>query len=201
MATAAAMARIRERSRTASASSAATRSLTSGEITLAKKVFVNSIDYSKVKIHHEKAAFFQPSRSGMTPNGEIYIDGTTVRDYSVATIDHKSFFIHEMTHVWQKQNGVLNPILSALGNSIRHFFNYNNAYFYLLDSSEDLLDYRMEQQAQIIEDYVRIDLFGTNPIVRGGTAYIENTGLTPTDRKALYKDVLKNFLINPACSK
>ncbi len=201
MATAAAMARIRERARTASASTAATRSLTSGEITLAKKVFVNSIDYSKVKIHHEKAVFFQPSRSGMTPNGEIYIDGTAVRDYSVATIDHKSFFIHEMTHVWQKQNGVLNPILSALGNSIRHFFNYNSAYFYMLDSTRDLLDYRMEQQAQIIEDYVRIDLFGTNPIVRSGTTYLENTGLNPAIRKTLYKDVLKKFLINPAYSK
>ena len=201
MATAAAMARIRERARTASASTAATRSLTSGEITLAKKVFVNSIDYSKVKIHHEKAVFFQPSRSGMTPNGEIYIDGTTVRDYSVATIDHKSFFIHEMTHVWQKQNGILNPILSALGNSIRHFFNYNSAYFYMLDSSNDLLDYRMEQQAQIVEDYVRIDLFGANPIVRSGTTYLENTGLNPAVRKTLYKDVLKKFLINPAYSK
>ncbi len=31
-------------------------------------------------------------------------------------------FIHEMVHVWQKHNGVLNPIMSAIGNSIRHGF-------------------------------------------------------------------------------
>ncbi len=69
-----------------------------------------------MKIYHEKYAFFQPDYSGMTPNGNIYIHGEVIDDYGKATIspDSKAFFIHEMVHVWQKHNGVLNPIVSAI---------------------------------------------------------------------------------------
>ena len=179
------------------------RSLTVSEIALAKQLFKNSIDYNKVKIHHEKAAFFQPSNSGMTPNGQIYIDGNVIADYGMSpSNDEKAFFLHEITHVWQKQNAILNPIISAIGNSLLHFGDYNKAYFYTLDPKWDLLEYRMEQQAQIIEDYARIVLFGVNPRRSSPSKFfLENAGLTHQSRLKLYQDVLHNFLNNPSYPK
>ncbi|OZG74331.1 hypothetical protein BTA51_04785 [Hahella sp. CCB-MM4] len=179
------------------------RSLTSNEVALAKNLFGISVDYSAVKIHFQKAVFFQPSNSGMTPNGNIYVDGKVVADYGISnSVDEKAFFLHEMTHVWQKQNRVLNPILSAIGNSLLHFGDYGKAYFYRLDSKWDLLDYRMEQQAQILEDYSRVVFFNVNPRRSGPNQFfLQNSGLTHSARLKLYKDVLKNFLLNPSYVK
>jgi len=171
------------------------RKLTLNEINFARKVFGGSILYINVKIYNEKYAFFQPDYSGMTPNGNIYIHGEVIGDYGKTTIspDSKAFFIHEMVHVWQKHNGVLNPIVSAIANSIRHGFNYNKAYEYTLDTEKDLLDYRMEQQAQIIEDWVRVTLLDW-PIREG---YLQNEEADGELRK-LYESVLKRFIENPS---
>jgi len=171
------------------------RKLTLNEINFASKIFGSSILYIDVKIYHEKYAFFQPDNSGMTPNGNIYIHGEVIDDYGKATIspDSKAFFIHEMVHVWQKHNGVLNPIVSAIANSIRHGFDYNKAYEYTLDTEKDLLDYRMEQQAQIIEDWVRVTLL--NWLTRGGYLQNEEAG---GDLRKLYESVLERFIANPS---
>jgi len=166
------------------------RKLTELEIQLARKVFGNSIRYTEVKIFNEKYAFFQPDNSGMTPNGNIYIHGNNIEDYGVATVhpDSKSFFIHEMVHVWQKHNGVLNPIMSAIGNSIRHGFNYGEAYKYTLETNKELSNYRMEQQAQIIEDYTRITHLNSTP--KPGRLQNKETGEA---LKKLYDSVLQKF--------
>lgn len=82
------------------------RRLTQNEINLARKIFGSSIDYTRVKIHPHGYTFFQPKGSGMTPNGEIYFEGSASSDFGLATAFLQTFFIHEMTHVWQKQNGV-----------------------------------------------------------------------------------------------
>ena len=81
------------------------RDLTAGEIEMAKKVFQNSIDYSKVKVHN---GAFMPftGNNAMTPNGEMYFpEGYYTPDYSLEIDSYKAWFIHEMTHVWQCQLG------------------------------------------------------------------------------------------------
>ncbi len=98
-----------------------------------------------------------------------------------------------MVHVWQKHNGVLNPIISAIANSIRHGFNYNKAYEYTLDAKKDLLDYRIEQQAQIIEDYTRVLYLN---IVRRGE-YLQNKE-SEVEINKLYQSVLSKFLSQPS---
>lgn len=171
------------------------RKLTANEISFAKKIFADSIKYSEVHIYDEKYAFFQPINSGMTPNGNIYVDGVTSSDYGKSTSQPfaKAFFIHEMVHVWQKQNGVLNPIISAVANSLRHGFFYSEAYKYTLDGNKDLLDYRMEQQAQIIEDYVRIKILNIAPNVK----YIQNQEKNPKLLK-LFNNVLSKLIAKPS---
>ena len=86
------------------------------EVFLAQLVFARSIDYGNVKVHDHKYMPFQPGYSGMTPNGEIYMEGLGSPDYALEPVGLKAIFIHEMVHVWQKQNGVLNPLWSAIGN-------------------------------------------------------------------------------------
>lgn len=168
------------------------RNLTTGENHLAKTLFKNSIDYSKVKIHNKKYFFGQPSNSGMTPNGEIYIDGVYKKDYSVTSPALKAFFIHEMVHVWQYQLNILNPISAAIKESIMHFFDYAKAYEYTLDENKDLLDYKIEQQAAIIEDYYRVYNQSMLPV----PGHLQNT-TSLSAKKVLYQKVLMKFLANP----
>lgn len=172
------------------------RKLTNNEIILATKIFGKSIKYRDVSIYHEKYAFFQPNNSGMTPNGNIYIDGTIkISDYGDLAIAaaSRAFYIHEMVHVWQKQNKVLNPLISAVANAIRHGFFYQEAYKYKLDTNQDFLDYRIEQQAQIIEDYSRLTIFNLQP--KPGYMSNKETGISLLK---LFKAVLSKFLVDPS---
>ena len=118
------------------------RSLTEGEIKLAKPIFKDSIDYSAVRVHDGKYIFFQPGNSGMTPNGEIYVDGIYSADYSGESPQRQAFFIHEMTHVWQAQaRGRWHLPLR------RHPFC---RYDYALKPGWPLERYGIEQQAEIM---------------------------------------------------
>jgi hypothetical protein len=97
-----------------------------------------------------------------------------------------------MAHVWQYQLEVLNPITAAIGESISHFFNYEKAYEYTLEKGKDLLDYAIEQQAAMIEDYYRVHIAGIRP-VRG---YMQND-LGEVRKNNLLKSVLSRFIKDP----
>ena len=176
--------------------SSKSRALTAGEIRLAKKVYKFALDYSLVKIHDGKYAFFQPSQSGMTPNGEIYVDGVYMSDYSKGVPAIQGFFIHEMAHVYQHQLKILNPIFAAISESFMHGFDYAKAYHYTLDANKDLLDYEIEQQAAIIEDYFRVAHLNLSPV----KGHMQNS-YPDVVKNGLFVKVLKKFLVNPAYAK
>lgn len=125
----------------------ASRSLTDGEIALAKSVYQSEIAYEKVLIFNEKWAFFQPRDRAMAPNGNIYFaEGNTQysSDFSNADIHAQATFIHELAHVWQHQNGINVIARGAI----------NRNYDYLpLKIDAKFEDFGIEQQAQIIRDY------------------------------------------------
>lgn len=170
------------------------RNLTAGEIALAEDVFRHSIQYERVKIHHKKYFYFQPDNSGMTPSGEIYATGAAyLEDYSLAAdVESKTLFIHEMAHVWQKHNRILNLRWAALSMQIKHRFDYSRAYPYFLRPDATLLDYGIEQQASMIEDYFRV-------VKKGGNFRpnrIQNTG-TREELINLLMRVLVDFIVDP----
>jgi hypothetical protein len=169
------------------------RPLTQGEITLAKTVFGDSIDYAAVKVHDRKYSFLQPAGVAMAPNGHIYMNDIYRDDYA-ADAHRVGTFIHEMTHVWQFQNKVLNPLHSGAALMLKHKFNYGSCYAYKLDGGKDLLDYNMEQQASIVEDYFQLRHQGRYNW-QGSCA---NDAAATPDRMALYEKVLEKFLKNPA---
>ena len=121
------------------------RSLTPGEIDLARSVFGNAIQYDRVRMVRGKWWPFQPKRSAMAPMGNIYFHpkgGGWSEDFSLESLHAQGFFIHEMAHVWQAQKGGRFFLPLA-----RHPFC---KYRYELVPGRPFSRYGLEQQAEIV---------------------------------------------------
>ena len=121
------------------------RSLTPGEIALARSVFGEAIDYSRVRLHKGKWWPFHPRNAAMAPMGDIWFHpdgGVWSDDFSKEPLGRQGFFIHEMTHVWQSQKGgrFYLPLM-------RHPFC---RYSYELKPGKPFRRYGLEQQAEIV---------------------------------------------------
>ena len=121
------------------------RPMTAGEIELARSVFGDAIDYSKVRLVEGKWWPFQPRRSAMAPTGSIWFHpdgGGWSEDFSREPLSRQGFFIHELTHVWQAQKGgkFYLPLM-------RHPFC---RYSYELNPGKPFGRYGIEQQAEIV---------------------------------------------------
>lgn len=122
------------------------RLMTPGEIKMAREIFRNTINYSKVWIHKGSYLPFglQFKNVSMSPNGEMYFRDEYRSDFSRAHMRQQHTFIHELSHVWQHQHG--------MNVRVRGLASWLVDYHYAL-SSWPLSTYRMEQQAAIIADY------------------------------------------------
>ena len=166
------------------------RKLTQNEIDMAKTVFGDAIDYDVVRINDKKYMFFQSKHVAMAPNGNLYM-GAQLKsdDYALEnSFSKRSLFIHEMAHVWQFQNKILHPLKTGVKLMVKHAFNYGAAYPYKLDSKKDLLEYNMEQQASIIQDYFLLNHQGVFRW-QGNCKNDEKVA----KRAAAYEKVLENF--------
>lgn len=162
------------------------RVMTPGEIAMARTVFGNSIDYSKVRIHTSSYLPAQVQGDNViTPNGEMYCSKNYCNDFSQEGLETRKLFIHEMTHVWQYQNHVLDPRLEAVKELIKHFGRYSDTYAYKLDKSKDLTDYNLEQQAHMVEDYYAA----------------RQPGAQRTQDDADREVVMKKFIANPSYAR
>jgi hypothetical protein len=147
------------------------RSLTSGEVALARSVFADAIDYSRVRLVHGKWWPFQPRRSAMAPMGNIYFHpdgGGWSEDFSKEPLHAQGYFIHELTHVWQAQRGGRFYLPLA-----RHPFC---RYGYEIVPGRPFGRYGLEQQAEI----VRHAFLLSNGARPGGSAPLDRLrGLLP----------------------
>ena len=161
------------------------RPLTAGERALLQPLFRDGIDYDAVRVI--RAAFpFQPAGVYMTPRGHIYAPGDLFReDFSVAD---QAVFVHEMTHVWQFANG-MDLVAQGFAEFVKTNGAYEKAYAYTLDAKRDLVDYGMEQQASIVEDYFVVT-------VRHRTPQQLQNRVSAAEREQLYGSVLGKFLGN-----
>lgn len=138
------------------------RSLTEGEIDMARAVFGEAIDYRKVKLFHRNyMVFLDQSDNAMTPNGNMYFSKASVwsKDFSLEDSGTRKFLMHELTHAWQYQTGKTIPT-EALDNYVSYDFDYWSSYKYALNDHKLFSDFNIEQQASMIENYVekRYDL-------------------------------------------
>lgn len=121
----------------------ARRSLTPGEIALARSVFGDAIDYEAAAVARRKWIFFQPRDRAMAPTGCIHFhpaDPCYHDDFKDAHLHEQGVFIHEMTHVWQHQRGIYLPLA-------RHPWC---RYDYTLKPGQPFRRYGLEQQAEIV---------------------------------------------------
>jgi hypothetical protein len=123
------------------------RSLTAGEVQIAKSLFGDAIDYARVRLVLGKWWPFHPRKSAMAPMGYIYFHpdgGGWSNDFSRESVFCQAFFIHEMTHVWQAQakGRFYLPLM-------RHPFC---RYDFELKPGKPFDRYGIEQQAEIVTD-------------------------------------------------
>ena len=117
------------------------RGLTPGEKQLARSVFGDSLNLDTVEIIAHRWVL---KDYGVSPNGNIYFNlHNWCEDFSIKSISQQSWLIHELTHVWQVQQG-MRVLLGAL---------FNRKYSYVLQEGKVFFKYGIEQQAQMVQDY------------------------------------------------
>lgn len=165
------------------------RLLKLGEIALARTVFGSSIVYPRVWIHN--ASYFpfklQGRNTAMSPNGELYFRDWYFDDFSTRSFQYQHLFIHEMSHVWQYQRGIWVRMRGLVSGFV--------SYEYSFEKNKNLLDYRLEQQAQIIADFFLLRKFGLKLwLARRGKDY-EVSYVGPVDDylNENYQKVLEGF--------
>jgi len=122
-----------------------TRSLTPGEIELARSIFGDAIDYTRVQLIPRRWWPFQSRGIVMAPTGNIHFHSDSHQwseDFAQEPLAAQGMFIHEMTHVWQsqKRGRFYLPLM-------RHPFC---RYAYDLDPDRPFDRYGLEQQAEIV---------------------------------------------------
>lgn len=137
------------------------RALTAAETALVARVFGDQVDAALVSVRRAKFWMFQPWWVTMAPDGHIWCHpngNNWCADYAGETLGWQAHFVHEMTHVWQHQQG-RNLLLSR-----PPFARYR----YELVPGKPFAAYGIEQQACIVAD-----------------AYLAAQGQRPPGRPAL----------------
>lgn len=117
------------------------RSLNDDEVALARSVFGDYIVLDDVRL---KTAWWVLEHYAVSPNGHIYFHPADwIEDFSIASISKQGWLIHELTHVWQLQQG-LNVVRGAL---------FNRRYEYVLQPGQSFFEYGIEQQARMVQNY------------------------------------------------
>ena len=120
--------------------------MTAGEIRIARSIFGDAIDYSRVTLRRRKWAFFQPRSVTMAPRGHLHFhphgEGYC-DDFARESTIRQGLLIHELTHVWQTQ---------TLGDwyLITRRMPWAR-YDYSLKPGWPLTRYGIEQQAEIVK--------------------------------------------------
>lgn len=157
------------------------RPLTPGEIAMARRLFGESIDYRRVRIHARRYMPFQPKNCCMTPNGSMYFHRSCfLPDYTRGDPPVIHWFVHEMAHVWQHQLGYAVRLRGAVRLGL--------PYGYTLRHGATLADYNMEAQGDLLADYFVLK-FMKKPRTMRQPRY--------ADSLALFEEVLAGFLADP----
>ena len=130
------------------------RTLTVGEIQLAKTVFDHLIQYEEVKILNIPYLPWQPNDIFMAPNGRLFVNRLNFpKDYSQSNRSTQALFIHEMAHILQYQRRE-NVILKGFFLQSAYYLSFKqyDPYQYCLLADKRFEQYNIEQQGDIARD-------------------------------------------------
>lgn len=145
------------------------RVLTEKERALVRSIFKDAIQLDKVRVHNRRWWWFQPQKITMAPDGHLWFHPKSdifCDDFCDRNLALQGHFIHEMTHVWQHQQGIFLPLK-------RHPFC---RYDYSLKPGWRLTRYGLEQQAEIIR---HIFLMRSGVSVIGAPPLAQYEGILP----------------------
>jgi hypothetical protein len=178
------------------------RALTEGETVMLREVFRDSVDYSKVRIHHSNTAtrwLDVQGAEGVTHKNVIIMRNNKCSDdYSQCDSGYQRYVLmHEAAHVWQGQNGLMpGPLKLAFENYSRLLpgNKYHEHYEYTLTADKPLTAYNVEQQASIITDYHMYVKNGES----SGLFHAAEDQKRFAEEKAAYERTLQTFHKNPS---
>lgn len=144
-----------------------TRHINAGEISYAREIFGDSLDYSKITITRDSLmSTGAPKTIGNTVHmrskwgaEQFTKDGSG--EYTLELTEAgRQLLVHEMTHVWQFQNGGLAYIPDSLVSQLRARLgsgSRNGAYDWrsAAKAGTPWADWNPEQQAELVEEYNR----------------------------------------------
>jgi hypothetical protein len=122
------------------------RTLTAGERALAEEVFGDALDLASVRLFATPVGkrVFVPGRLA----GRYWIvwpRASLKADFSAASLGEQALLVHELTHVWQAQQGVFLPFAKLkAGDSA-------TSYSYAAFGPADFARMNIEQQATAVE--------------------------------------------------
>ncbi|MBK8054309.1 MAG: hypothetical protein IPK35_13850 [Saprospiraceae bacterium] len=125
------------------------RGLNNDELTLARRIFGNAIDYSKIRIDDK-------AKIGIETVALAYVSFNTINYYQKIK---KEILVHELVHIWQYQiYGSVYIGRAFKAQKSKEGYDYGgieNLYKVMLNKGR-LMDFNFEQQAEIVEDYYRM---------------------------------------------
>lgn len=133
------------------------RKLTAGEIALARTVFADQIDYSRVRLSDGPGfqplahAAFAKGNPAITVGAVVYFKLGYCPDFSAPGEDRKSF-IHEMTHVWQYRRLGLPAFFARYGAEFARVGGKPGD-MYKYKETDRFGEAMLEAQAKMVEHY------------------------------------------------
>lgn len=137
------------------------RKLTDNEIEALRKVYGDSIDYSKIEIKEGNAGL-------LTLSGRPFTHGNTIYFPEDALPITEDVLVHETAHVWQNQNGGTDYMGEAL---YAQFFGDGYDWEKGVDAGLPFEELNPEQQAEIIQEAYSAGYFDTGVFISGGVDY------------------------------
>ena len=140
------------------------RPMSPREINLAKTIYGNSIDYQRVRV--DETAWLGPKQYRF-----CYVSFHLINSWKSMS---EHIFIHELMHIWQYQRmGAIYMIRALIAQHTQMGYNYGGiaAIHQKMAQGQNLLDFNLEQQADVVTDYF---LLKTKGCVQWGAAAIED---------------------------
>ena len=131
------------------------RALTDAEITTARSMYGDKIDYSKVRIISGKdmtlwGKILTTSGAGVTWGNTIYFPNDENKQSLYDPETQSDWYVHEMAHVYQYQKNGWGYAPKSVWEQLT---KGKAAYQYQIEPGKEFGKYGIEQQARIIQDY------------------------------------------------
>jgi hypothetical protein len=134
------------------------RAMTQGEIKMARAIFGDAADYSRIRLHNAPAEGEDAKSFG----NDVYLEKDELHrpDLSAANVsaDNKKILLHELTHVWRFQTSTpgqrwLADLRMRPGHIVNNLLGTHVGYDYSLNKK--FMDGNEEQKAMTVEDYFK----------------------------------------------